>query len=98
MFRRGGWAFRLSPPCPPPRYHLSKTSMSLTPTPAPLENLGPRPFSFFPPILHIEHNEFLYRRSTWSEVLVVNCKSGEEIWIPRRFLGERLIPLPLLHK
>ena len=53
-----------------------------------MENLGPRPFSFFPPIIGLEHNEFLFRRATWSEVLVVHCKTGEEIWIPKRFLGE----------
>jgi len=56
--------------------------------PAQLEHLGSRPFSFYPPILNVERNEWLFRKATWSEVLVVNCKSGEEIWIPRRFLGE----------
>ena len=63
-------------------------SMSLPPIPPQLEHLGTRPFSFYPAILHIDHNEWLFRKATWSEVLVVNCKSGEEIWIPRRFLGE----------
>jgi len=47
-----------------------------------------RPFSFYPPILNIERNEWLFRKASWSEILVVNCKSGEEIWIPRRFVGE----------
>src|SRR5215467_3023927 len=56
--------------------------------PPQFEHLGSRPFSFYPAILHIDHNEWLFRKATWSEVLVVNCKSGEEIWIPRRFLGE----------
>ena len=56
--------------------------------PPPLESLGNRPFSFYPAILNIEHNEWLYRKATWSEVLVVNAKTGEELWIPRRFLGE----------
>ena len=41
-----------------------------------------------PPILNIEHNEWLFRKATWSEILVVNCKTSNEIWIPRRFLGE----------
>ncbi len=27
-------------------------------------------------------------KATWSEVQVLNTKSGAEIWIPRRFLGE----------
>jgi hypothetical protein len=62
--------------------------MSIPPIPPPLESLGSRPFSFYPAILNIEHNEWRYRKATWSEVMVVNAKSGEELWIPRRFLGE----------
>ena len=62
--------------------------MSSPPEPSSLEHLSTRPFSFYPAILHVEHNEFLFRKATWSEILVVNCKSGEEILIPRRFLGE----------
>jgi hypothetical protein len=62
--------------------------MSLPPIPPALEALRNRSFSFYPPILKIEHNEWQYRKSTWSEVLVVNSRSGEEIWIPRRLLGE----------
>jgi hypothetical protein len=61
--------------------------MSLPPI-SPLENLGNRRFSFYPPILNIEHNEWFFRRGTWSEILVVNSRSAAEIWIPRRFLGE----------
>src|SRR5579864_3828993 len=62
--------------------------MSSPPIPPSLDHLATRPFSLYPPIINIERNEWLYRRATWSEILVVNCKSGEEIWIPRRFLGE----------
>ena len=62
--------------------------MSSPPIPPSLDHLATRPFSFYPPILNIERNEWLYRKATWSEILVVNCKSREEIWIPRRFLGE----------
>src|ERR1700683_3288401 len=54
----------------------------------PLEGLRNRPFSIYPAILDIEHNEWRYRKATWSEVLVVNARTGQEIWIPRRFLGE----------
>ena len=36
----------------------------------------------------IEHNEWLYKKASWSEILVVNCKSGEELWISRRYMGE----------
>lgn len=52
------------------------------------EDLGERRFSFYPAILNIEHNEWLLKRATWSEVLVGNAKTGEEVWIPRRFIGE----------
>ena len=62
--------------------------MSIPPIPPPLEHLGARPFSFYPAILNIEHNEWLFRKATWSEVLVYNVKTNEELWIPRRFLGE----------
>ena len=53
-----------------------------------LEDLGERRFSFYPAILNIEHNEWLLRRAAWSEILVVNAKTGEEVWIPRRFVGD----------
>ena len=56
--------------------------------PPPLEALRNRPFSFYPAILNIEHNKWQYRKATWSDVLVVNARTGQEIWIPRRFLGE----------
>src|SRR5262252_7063400 len=62
--------------------------MSPPPIPPSLEHLVTRPFSFYPAILNIEHNEWLFRKATWSEILVVNCKTGSEIWIPRRFIGE----------
>jgi hypothetical protein len=56
--------------------------------PPPFEPLAHRPFSFYPPILNIQHNEWRFRRATWSEILVVNTKTGEELWISRRFVGE----------
>src|SRR5579864_2261402 len=61
--------------------------MSLPPMSS-LEHLGNRPFSFYPPILNIENNEWFFRRASWAEILVMNSRSKEEIWIPRRFLGE----------
>jgi len=51
------------------------------------EQIGNRPFSFYPPVVNIEHNEWHYRKATWSEVLVVNAKTGLEIWIPRLYIG-----------
>ncbi len=62
--------------------------MSIPAIPPPLEHLGKRHFSFFPPIRNTQPNEWMYRKATWSEILVSNCRTGEEIWIPRRFLGE----------
>lgn len=62
--------------------------MSSPPIPPLLDHLATRPFSFYPPILNIERNEWLYRKSTWSEILVLNRKSGKEVWIPRRFVGD----------
>src|SRR6266567_6130049 len=62
--------------------------MAVPPAPPPLEQLGPRPFSFYPAIGNIAHNEWLYQRATWSEVQVRNTKTLEEIWVPRRLVGE----------
>jgi hypothetical protein len=62
--------------------------MSSPVIPPPLEALRNRPFSFYPAVLNIEHNKWQYRKATWSDVLVVNARTGQEIWIPRRFLGE----------
>jgi hypothetical protein len=62
--------------------------MSIAPLPTPLQHLGGRRFSFYPAIRNLEPNEWLYRRTTWSECVVVNTRSGEEVWIPRVFVGE----------
>ncbi len=62
--------------------------MSIAPLPTPLQHLGGRRFSFLPPIRNIEHNEWLYRGATWSECVVANTRSGEEMCIPRMFLGD----------
>lgn len=62
--------------------------MSIAPLPTPLQHLGGRRFSFSPPIRNIEHNEWLYRRATWSECVVANTRTGEEFWVPRIFLGD----------
>src|SRR5258708_7603857 len=62
--------------------------MASPPIPPSLDHLATRPFSFYPPILNIEHNEWLFRKATWSEIQVMNVKGGAEVWIPRRFIGE----------
>jgi hypothetical protein len=53
-----------------------------------LEALEHRNFAFYPPVLNVEHNEWCFRKATWSEMLVVNAKSGVEVWIPRRLVGD----------
>lgn len=67
---------------------MVKSFMASPPIPPSLEHLAARPFSFYPPIVNAEHNEWLFRKATWSEIQVVNCRSNEEVWISRRFLGE----------
>lgn len=56
--------------------------------PAPLhDELADRAFSFYPPILGIEHNEWRLKEATWSEIVVRNTKSGLEAAIPRKLVG-----------
>jgi hypothetical protein len=62
--------------------------MASPPIPPSLDHLVTRPFSFYPPIVNVEHNEWLFRKASWSEIQVVNCKTANEVWIPRRFIGE----------
>jgi hypothetical protein len=62
--------------------------MAVPPIPPPLAQLGRRPFSFYPAILNAGHNEWVYRSATWSEVLVRNTKTNEEVSVPRRYVGE----------
>lgn len=45
-------------------------------------------FSFYPAIVGVQHNEWILRRATWTDILVENAKTSEEICIPRRFVGE----------
>jgi hypothetical protein len=62
--------------------------MAVPPIPPPLAQLGSRPFSFYPAILNAGHNEWVYCSATWSDVLVHNTKTNEEVSVPRRYLGE----------
>ncbi|MGA2212434.1 MAG: hypothetical protein ABSH31_04085 [Bryobacteraceae bacterium] len=62
--------------------------MAVPPIPPPVAQLGNRPFSFYPAILNAGHNEWIYRSATWSEVLVRNTKTNEEVSVPRRYWGE----------
>lgn len=51
------------------------------------ESFAGRAFSFYPAIRNVEYNEWTYGRETWSEILFVNSKTREEVWIPRHFIG-----------
>jgi hypothetical protein len=62
--------------------------MAVPPLPPILAQLGQRPFSFYPAILNLSHNEWTYQSATWSEVLVRNSKTNEEIAVPRRYVGD----------
>lgn len=54
----------------------------------PVDELKERPFSFYPPILNVEHNEWILKEATWSEMLVANTKSDLVVAVPRRYFGQ----------
>jgi hypothetical protein len=58
------------------------------PIPASFESLRHRPFSFYPPIVNVEHNEWILRRANWTDFQVINTKTKDELCVPRRFVGE----------
>ncbi len=62
--------------------------MASSPVSPQLEQLGDRRFSFYPPIVGIEHNEWVFCESNWSEIQVRNAKTEAELWIPRAYVGE----------
>jgi hypothetical protein len=62
--------------------------MASPPIPPLLGHLAGRPFAFYPAILNVEPNQWFFRKATWSELVVVNGKTGAELSIPRRFVGE----------
>lgn len=53
-----------------------------------LFHLAARPFSFYPAIAGVAHNEWRLRKATWQDWIVLNSRTNEEISIPRRFVGE----------
>lgn len=54
----------------------------------PVDELEGRPFSFYPPILNVEHNEWTLKEATWSEIVVENTKSDMVVAVPRRYFGQ----------
>ncbi len=61
--------------------------MSRPHIPTPLAELGNRPFSLFPAIYNVEHNEWRLCRLEYNEAQIVNTKSPKEVWIPCRFVS-----------
>jgi hypothetical protein len=60
--------------------------MSAPLVPSPLDYVGRRRFSFYPPIRNAEPNDWLLGTSSWAEVQVVNAHNGMELWIPRQYV------------
>ena len=69
--------------------------MPAPPVPPAFQELESREFSFFPAIVGIDHNLWRFRQANWSEVMVENCKTGSEIWISRRYIGEASTEEPI---
>lgn len=67
--------------------------MSAPPAP-PYDELHGRVFSFYPPILNVENNEWRLKDATWSEFLVANTRDEIEVAVPRGFLG----PVSMIEK
>ena|SRR6185312_1666135 len=61
--------------------------MSAPLVPSPLDYVGRRPFAFYPAIKNTEPNEWLLGTGSWSEVQVVNARTGSELWVPRQYIG-----------
>jgi len=61
--------------------------MSAPLTPVPLPELAYSRFRFVPAIAGAGHNEWTLGRATWTEMVVVNARTGQELTIPRRYLG-----------
>ena len=77
--------------------------MASPPIPPLLEHLAGRPFAFYPAILNAPHNQWFFRKATWSEFEVVDGKKGVELSIPQRFVGEvssfdEPVPIVGLHR
>jgi hypothetical protein len=61
--------------------------MSAPLVPSPLDYIGLRRFAFYPAIKNAEPNEWLLGTGSWSEVQVVNARTGAELWVPRQYVG-----------
>jgi len=54
-----------------------------------VDHLVTRSFSFYPPILGVEHNEWLYKKASWRRFLVVELQERRrDLDLARRYIGE----------
>jgi hypothetical protein len=60
----------------------------MLPLPPEYQDLQDRPFSFYPSILGVEHNEWRLVEATWSEMVVRNTRQSLEVAIPRSYFAE----------
>ncbi|MGC2658275.1 MAG: hypothetical protein WA324_10005 [Bryobacteraceae bacterium] len=55
--------------------------------PPPLDEIGRRRFAFYPCIWNLEPNEWMLSSATWVDAQVVNVRTGQQIAVPRRYIG-----------
>jgi len=55
--------------------------------PTPLDQLGARPFSFYPSITGTDHNEWVLQGASAEEIQVRNTKTQQTVWIARRLVS-----------
>lgn len=61
--------------------------MSAPLIPSPLDYIGRRRFALYPAIRECSPNDWVLGPSTWAEVQIINAKTGQQLWIPRRLIG-----------
>jgi hypothetical protein len=66
----------------------TKLNFMSEPIMPPVDELKGKPFSFYPPILNVEHNEWILKEATWSEMVVSNTRGELVVAVPRRYFGQ----------
>jgi hypothetical protein len=62
--------------------------MSAPLVPSPLDYIGRRPFALYPAIRYAAvPNCWILGAGCWSEIQLINTKTGQELWIPRQYIG-----------
>ena len=60
--------------------------MSAPLIPSPLDHIGRTHFAFCPAIKNADPNEWMLAIVSWSEIKVVNARTGRELWMPRHYI------------